>query len=364
MTTVRSLKSELNEAPAILENFLSSYFQQNVERYSYGELFEPLYLDLTEFVSRRGKRIRPMLFLMAYRLFGGDRELTDSSLLKSAVSLELLHAFILMHDDVIDQSERRRGLPTFHKLTEERMGKLEGRERVGQNVAMVMGDMLFALAVETLHSTDFPAGPRNVALSRFLRYVSDTGCGEIYDILMGKRDITRVSENDIVQMYNLKTTRYTFEAPIVLGGLLAGASPDLLNDIEQITDPLGLAFQIQNDLIEFSHFDLTDRAMQTDLLEGKKTLLMRMAFDRLNDLDRSFLQLCLSAPALNDSSIIKIRELIEKSGAVAALRERMQELFAQSERALEQAPFSVAQRDGLREAIAFIRQQTQYTGTN
>jgi geranylgeranyl pyrophosphate synthase len=104
--------------------------------------------------------------------------------------------------------------------------------------------------------------------------------------------------------------------------------------------------------------------MQTDLLEGKKTLLMRMAFDHLNDLDRSFLQLCLSASSLHDSSIIKIRELIEKSGAVAALRRHMQDLFARAENALEQAPFSPMQRDGLREAIAFIRQQTQHTGTN
>jgi geranylgeranyl diphosphate synthase type I len=364
MQTASSLKKELLEAPAILENFLSAYFQQNVERYAYGELFEPLYLDLTEFVSRRGKRIRPMLFLLAYRLFGGERKLTDPSLLKSALSVELLHAFILMHDDIIDQSERRRGLPTFHKMAEERMGKLDGKERVGQNVAMVVGDMLFALAVETLHSADFPAKVKEAALARFLRYVTDTGCGEIYDILLGKRDITRVSEEDIVRMYNLKTTRYTFEAPIVLGGLLAGASPKLLGDIEQITDPLGLAFQIQNDLIEYSHFNLTDRAMQTDLLEGKKTLLMRMAFDRLNDLDRSFLQLCLSASSLHDSSIIKIRELIEKSGAVADLNRRMQELFAQAEDALVQAPFNAAQREGLREAIAFIRQQTQHTGTN
>jgi len=364
MKTTASLKSELLEAPAILEQFLSAYFHQNAERYAYGELFEPLYLDLSEFVSRRGKRLRPMLFLLAYRLFGGDRKFTDPSLLKSAISVELLHAFILMHDDIIDQSERRRGLPTFHKLAEERMGKLENRERIGQNVAMVVGDMLFALAVETLQSTDFPSQSRDAALSRFLRYVTDTGCGEIYDILLGIRDITRVSEDDIVRMYNLKTTRYTFEAPIILGGLLAGASPELLGEVEHITNPLGLAFQIQNDLIEFSHFDITDRAMQTDLLEGKKTLLMRMAFDRLNDLDRSFLQLCLSSSSLHDSSIIKIRELIEKSGAVAALRERMQDLFNRSEKALESAPFTADQREGLREAIAFIRQQTQHTGTN
>ena len=86
-------------------------------------MFEPLYLDITEFVARRGKRIRPMLMLGSYRVFGGEKSFEDHSLLRAALSLELLHSFILIHDDVIDQSERRRRLPTFHKLVEERLGQ-------------------------------------------------------------------------------------------------------------------------------------------------------------------------------------------------------------------------------------------------
>src|ERR1700733_2266518 len=179
-----SLRAELQQAPSLFENFLARFFQENAERYAYGDLFEPLYLDMTEFVARRGKRIRPLLALGSYRIFGGDRSFEDPSLLRAALSLELLHAFILIHDDVIDRSERRRGLPTFHKLVEERMGKLSSRERIGQNVAMVIGDMLFSLAIETLQSTDFSPRARDLALGRFLRYVTDTGCGEIYDILL------------------------------------------------------------------------------------------------------------------------------------------------------------------------------------
>src|SRR5258708_2541079 len=105
-----SLRAELQQAPALFETFLARFFHENTERYAYGELFEPLYLDMTEFVARRGKRIRPMLFLGAYRIFGGERPFDNYSVLRGALSLELLHAFILIHDDVIDQSERRRGL--------------------------------------------------------------------------------------------------------------------------------------------------------------------------------------------------------------------------------------------------------------
>jgi geranylgeranyl diphosphate synthase type I len=358
------LRAELQSAPIFFEEFLARFFEQNAERYAYGELFEPLYLDLTEFVGRRGKRIRPMLFLASYRIFGGQRSFSDASLLRAALSLELLHAFILVHDDVIDQSDRRRGLPTFHKLVEERLSRLEGAARVGGNVAIVMGDVLFAMAIDTLHSIDFDPALRASAISRTLHYISDTGAGEIYDILLGTRDIARTREEDITRMYTLKTTRYTFEAPLVLGALLAGANDEILLGLEELIEPVGLAFQIQNDLIEYQKFKGVDRLRQTDILEGKKTLLLRLAFDRLDDLDRSFLQLCLSTRASNDASISKIEQLIDKSGAVEELTRRMETLFRKSESALENSPLDPSQRAGLREAIALVRQQTQHTGTH
>ena len=358
-----SLRTELQQAPELFEASLARFFQENSERYAYGDLFEPLYLDITEFVSRRGKRIRPMLMLSSYRIFGGDRPFADHSLLRAALSLELLHSFILIHDDVIDQSERRRRLPTFHKLVEERLGKIDDAARVGENVALVVGDILFAMAVDTLRDTDFDPAVRDAAQSHFLRYISDTGAGEVYDILLGTRDIARVEESDILRMYSLKTTRYTFEAPLVLGALLAGMDNDHLRELAELIEPVGLAFQIQNDLIEYHQFKGVDRLRQTDILEGKKTLLLRVAYENLIDVDRSFLQLCLSTRTSNDASVSKIEQLIDKSGAVALLSQRMEDLFQKTESALDNSSFTAEQRSGLREAFSLVRQLTQHTGT-
>jgi geranylgeranyl diphosphate synthase type I len=363
MSASEPLRAELQQAPALFENFLARFFEENAERYAYGDLFEPLYLDMTEFVTRRGKRIRPMLLLGSYRIFGGVKPFADTSLLRAALSLELLHAFILIHDDVIDQSERRRRLPTFHKLVEERLGRIDGAARIGGNVAVVVGDILFAMAVDTLRSTDFAPSIRDAALGHFLRYISDTGAGEVYDILLGTRDIARVEESDITRMYTLKTTRYTFEAPLVLGALLAGVDDDQLRELAELIEPIGLAFQIQNDLIEYHQFKGVDRLRQTDLLEGKKTLLLRAAYDHLVDVDRSFLQLCLSTRTSNDASVSKIEQLIDKSGAVGLLMQKMESLFQKAETALNNSSFNAAQREGFREAFALVRQQTQHTGT-
>ncbi len=361
--SVAQLRAELQSASGSFEAFLARFFAENAERYAYGDLFEPLFLDMTEFVARRGKRIRPLLLLGSYRIFGGERTFDNPGLLRAALSLELLHSFILIHDDVIDQSERRRRLPTFHKLVEERLGKIQDAARVGENVAVVVGDILFAMALDTLRSADFPAAARDAAMSHFLRYISDTGAGEIYDILLGTRDIARVEEADITRMYTLKTTRYTFEAPMVLGALLAGIDDDHLRELTDLIEPIGLAFQIQNDLIEYQQFKGVDRLQQTDILEGKKTLLLRTAYDNLVDVDRSFLQLCLSTRTSNDASVSKIEQLIDKSGAVGLMTQKMEELFAKSESALANSSFTPAQREGLREAFALVRQQTQHTGT-
>jgi geranylgeranyl diphosphate synthase type I len=197
-----------------------------------------------------------------------------------------------------------------------------------------------------------------------LRYITDTGAGEVYDILLGTRDIARVSEEEIARMYTLKTTRYTFEAPLVLGALLAGAGEGILAELSRLIEPVGLAFQIQNDLIEYQKFKGVNRLRQTDLLEGKKTLLLRAAYDQLGDLDRSFLQLCLSTRTSNDTSVSKIEQLIDKSGAVPLLTTRMNELFRQAEAEVAGSSLTVEQKAGFRELISQIWNQTQHSGAD
>ncbi len=353
------LKSELQTAYHQFEAFMARFFSTQTERFSYGPIFEPLYCDLAEYVCRRGKRIRPLLLLSGYRTFGGTRSLTDEHLLTAALSMELLHAFILIHDDIIDQSDRRRNLPTLHKVLEERVGKIPGAARIGQNVALVIGDILFALAIETLRSADFPPAARDAALSRFLRDITETGVGEISDILFGVRDIARITRSDISQMYLLKTTRYTFEAPLIIGGLLAGADAAILDPLAKAIEPMGMAFQIENDLNEYRQFK-ADRMHQSDLLEGKKTYLMRVAFERLDDVDQSILQLCLSAIIPNDASMGKIEQLIDKSGATAVLAQEMEQLFNKSVTMLQSIEsLSPDQRETLLQTFHLIRKSAQ-----
>lgn len=349
--------SETAAAQALIEQSLQDCFEQHRETFNFGETFDPLYFDMAEFVGRKGKRIRPRLVLAAYKALGGERPLTDPDLIQAASATELLHAFILIHDDVIDRSDMRRGLPTYHRLVGQRIKNLHDSERTGQNVAIVMGDILFSLAIDTLNTCGFPPPVRQAAMSRFLRYIMRTGAGEVFDVLLGVRDIGRVSREDILRTYHLKTTCYTFEAPSVIGATLAGASPEKIDALARAMDPLGLAFQIQNDLIEFSHFDPSDTLMQRDLLEGKKTLLLFEAYDSLGDVEQSFLQMCLGTQLHTEGTILRLRNLVEKSGAVQRLETRVAELFAEAETILCSDPFTGEETSALLATLASIRGQ-------
>lgn len=290
-------------------------------------LFHTLFEDLQNFTLRPGKRIRPLLFLQSAEIFSRE-PLSERGLIAVAASLEMLHAFILIHDDLIDHSETRRGEPSLHKVLESRLATLHNRQQTAQNLALVLGDVLFARAQQAILQSGLEY--RAELLSLLLDYLTDTGCGELADILYGVRDVSKVSHDEIEQMYWLKTTLYTIECPLVMGAVLAGCEPPVIDALKALAKPAGLAFQIQNDLKDFARFEVSDDDIPDDLLEGKKTLLVRTAYELLGDTERTLLQLCLGSPIPTESTVAKAKELILKSGAEPVLRKTMETLFEEA----------------------------------
>jgi geranylgeranyl diphosphate synthase type I len=314
---------------------------------------------LEDYVARKAKRIRPILFLLAYRLFNPQSSGLEPPLMRTAVALELFHSFILIHDDIIDRSDRRRGEATLHRLLESRFTHAKDkalRARLGMNASIVLGDVLFAIALQTLLEAGFPQDRTHQAMSAFLRYVSETGRGEIYDIVFSAREVGRVSEAEIVKAYALKTTKYTFECPLTLGAILAGATRPTLQALSQFSRPIGLAFQIQNDLDEFQDERASGKEIVEDLAEGKKTLLIRKAWNRLGRSDRVFLQTCFDARHLTDAAVKRIRELVLSSGALAELQIEVERLFREAVSVLSRSKLSESQRQQLLAIIDFLKE--------
>lgn len=361
--------AELRDLRGSLDVFLARWLQdqRGIAGADAHPTFTTLYDDLREFACRPGKRLRPLLFLLAHRIFTGAAgqapapALSPSALLPVAASLELLHAFILIHDDIIDRSELRRALPTLHRVIEHRLTPFSDRRRAGRNLALVMGDILFALAQRCLlEAPGLDPDLRARLASLLLGCMVETGFGEVADIIHGTRDVSRVSVPEIEQMYRLKTTLYTVECPLAMAALLAGVGDaDTLAALGRVARPAGLAFQIQNDLQEFARFEVSDAEVPSDVLEGKKTLLARTAFDRLNENDRGMLQLCLDhGEPPSEAKVGMARDLVARSGAIGQLADRMETLFAEADAAARVETFPEPVRAGLAGLIRMMRGAT------
>ena len=337
---------------------MTAYLAASRPAYAEGAIHATLYDDAAEFVCRPGKRLRPLLFLLAHRVFQRPESpaVAGRDLLAVGASLELLHGFILIHDDIIDRSETRRGRPTLHRVLESRLPAFADRGRTGKNLSLVLGDILFALAQQCLLEAESVPAARRVQLGRLLLgCLMETGFGEAADILYGSRDISKLTLAEIERMYLLKTTRYTIECPLAMGATLAGASPEAVARLESVARPAGLAFQIQNDLLEFARFEVSDLEVPADILEGKKTVLVHTAFELLGETDRGLLQLCFSAAGPSDATVSKARELISKSGAVTRLRRRIEDLLGEAEGAVRAEAFSPAEQAGLAGLLRMVR---------
>jgi geranylgeranyl diphosphate synthase type I len=342
-----------------VDGFMVEYLAGQRGQYVCHPAFATLYDDLAEFVCRSGKRLRPLLFLLSYAVFRRAEEapspLPESELLAVGASLEFLHGFILIHDDIIDRADTRRRLPSLHRVIEGRLPSFSDRQRTGGNLALVMGDVLFALAQKCLLETNLDPAMRTRLGALLLCCMVETGFGEAADIIHGTRDVSKVSLPEIEQMYLLKTTRYTIECPLAMAAMLAGAGAPELDALARIARPAGLAFQIQNDLQEFARFEVSDAEAPIDILEGKKTFLIRTAFALLNETDQGMLQLCFSNGTPTEATMSKARELIVKSGAVGRLTRTMEELFAEADAQVAQSGFCPAVQEGLTSLIRLVR---------
>jgi geranylgeranyl diphosphate synthase type I len=184
--------------------------------------------ELRRIVAAGGKRIRPAFCYWGYRAAGGD---DGEPIVRAAAALELFHTFALIHDDVMDESETRRGEPTTYV-------------RFGRSVAVLIGDLAAVLADEALIDSGFAADLLLPALRRYALMREEVAAGQFLDV----RGAVGAPSPDRIAL--LKTGAYTVEGPLHVGALLAGGSPELLAALSRFARPLGMAFQFRDDLID------------------------------------------------------------------------------------------------------------------
>nr|MBP9728468.1 polyprenyl synthetase family protein [Candidatus Moranbacteria bacterium] len=263
------IEEELKRFKSRLDPCIDAYFDAVLEN---GIKEDDLVAEALEharvIVLAGGKRLRSAFMYYGYIGAGGTEE---EKMLETSVSVELIHSFLLVHDDIIDRDDMRHGVPTLHKRYADfgkRLFPDRDTDHFGTSIAIIMGDMLYSFGNDILFKSDFPKERIFAALSRLQNIVSFTVVGQARDIYMEyKREAT---EEEILSMYRNKTAKYTVEGPLHLGAIMAGASEELLTLLSDYAIPLGIAFQIQDDILGiFGSAKRLGKPVGSDIEEGK-----------------------------------------------------------------------------------------------
>ena len=257
-----------HEVKASLDAELAAWLGARVgEAARHGTDLEAMADAVRGLVLRGGKRLRAVLLAAAYEACGGDGG--PPRVVMAGVALELLQAYLLIHDDWMDRDEVRRGGPTVHALLRDRFGE----RRVGDAGAILAGDYASALAHKALLEVELPA-ERLLAAARELAQVEiDVTSGQLLDVRASAH--APAGGSGVEMMHALKTGSYTVRGPVLMGAALAGASRAVMVDFARFAAPLGVAFQLRDDLLgAFGDPKVTGKPAGSDLREGKHTALI------------------------------------------------------------------------------------------
>jgi len=303
-------------------------FMDRVKKEHKMHLVPPILYDrIREFTLREGKRIRPALMIYSYKGYSRRTKPLSPSIYYVSTCIELLHNFMLIHDDIIDCSDLRRGKPTMHRLLA-KAAKSKNPDKLGADLAIVAGDIVYALAIDAFLSIKEEPVRKEAALRYFVQTAVFTAMGEFIDTLFGVKRVREVSEKDVMLNYSLKTARYTFDCPLVVGALLAGAPKADIKMLAELGLLVGQAFQIQDDIIGiFDTQKNIGKSILSDLAEAKKTILVAHAYKNLHGKEKQAFLKIFNKPKKTYADLVAVRKIFQHCGSLAysldAVRQRV-----------------------------------------
>ncbi len=306
----------------------------------------PLGQATEAFVLDGGKRLRPQFCYWGYRATGrADAE----RIIHAAAALELLQACALVHDDVIDGSDTRRGAPAVHRrfaALHRSSGWYGDPERFGQAAAILLGDLALIWADSALAQSGFDPAALQRAAPVWDAMRVEVMCGQYLDVVEQARGGGSVER--ALRVARFKSAKYTIERPLHLGTALGDGAPELTAAFSSYGLPLGEAFQLRDDVLGvYGDPDVTGKPAGDDLREGKRTALVAYAFESANSAQADVLRSRLGDPHLDTDGVTVLRDVIEATGAVARVEGLITERASEAVQALD----AVSMDDNARDAL-------------
>ncbi|QVJ02567.1 polyprenyl synthetase family protein [Nocardiopsis eucommiae] len=335
VSTSSSASSAVSVIRSDVDRELSSFCASHRERLlEIGEELAPA-MDSLEVMVSAGKRLRPTFAYWGWRGAGGaDR---DDRMVRAAASLEFLQACALVHDDVIDNSDTRRGRPATHR----RMAALHAdhgwngdSDGFGEGAAILIGDLCLAWSDEMYQASGFSPDTLQAGRRPFDAMRTEVMAGQYLDTLEQVRGTA--TREAALRVMRYKSAKYTVERPLHLGAALAGRHEELAGVYTDYGIPLGIAFQLRDDVLGvFGDPSTTGKPAGDDLREGKRTLVVAETLARSGAADAERFGNLLGTPDLGVDAVEWMCALIESSGALATCESMVSEYADRALTALE-----------------------------
>ena len=328
---------------------------------SIGPELDPV-LDMARQFTSGGKRLRPAFGYWGHAAVAGQPS-EPTALLRACASLDLLHVSALIHDDVMDASDTRRGVPAAHRQFEQLHGDMDGlghQLTFGRAGAILLGDLLVMWSAQLLSESGLEPSSLARATPLIDAMRTEVTAGQFLDVLAQHAPLTGDAADSLAlseRVVEYKSARYTVQRPVQFGAALAGAGDDVVTGLAEFGSPLGRAFQFRDDLLGvFGDESVTGKPAGDDLREGKRTVLVAHALAEADPREAAELQALLGNADLDESQIDRIRVIITGSGARERVESMIDSGLQKALAVLDRLPLRSDGRRALRSlAVAAVR---------
>ena len=305
-----------------------------------------------QYVSR-GKMMRALLVVLGYRM-SGLRHLTDD-VLRCASALELLHSAMLIHDDIIDRSDERRGQPSWHVRYAQLAAARGAAEsaHVGRSMALCAGDIGFFFAFEMLAQLDVEERIKRRILTAVTRTVGAAGLGELHEMRLTLHH--NGSDAAILEVYAQKTAGYSCALPLTVGALMGRLLPDTVDALDAIGQAMGEMFQVIDDELDlFGDPQALGKPVGTDVREGRHTLFYALLERLLPAPEWARLKPLFGNGELQPADLCRVRAAVDRAGIREFIGRHLQRTSAEAMERVAALPVAPVHRESLRRMIGAV----------
>lgn len=319
-----------------VDKSLRSFMKDQLDSVKENSFLQYFYKKIEDFLFSGGKRIRPVMMITTFSAVDSNKKIEAA--VRTSLSLELIHNASLIHDDIMDNADTRRGKQAFHKIFHDYAKNNHNDANIdyanyGESMGILGGDYVYNLAYRAIHNDGFSPEITLRAAQEFNIGFLKIVQGVILESdLMGRNNVT---EEEYIEMIKGKTAAL-FEKSARLGAILAEGPISQIDNLGSFALNAGIAFQLVDDVIgTFGDSKKTGKPVDSDIKEGKKTILVIKAFENASVEQKSILSRILGDCEATAADVEKIREIMRQTGALSYARKLAEELFQLSKSFLE-----------------------------